>query len=86
VNVARNARFPLVSKLLSNAAQLSRKLGFHSIVNRAKAMGVLSYLEEPEQKDQMKKNMEKSEIRAIIETMCPGTINLYKQIEEDSWS
>lgn len=78
VNVARNARFAWVSRLLSDGAKLSRALGAHRLVNMLKGTGVLKFLEQPAETVPL----DMDELNTAIEQANPGTLASYRAICE----
>lgn len=80
VNVARNARFAWVSRLLSSGAKMSRGIGAHQMVNAVKSTGVLKLLEKPA----VAPNYSMEILNAAIERANPGTDAAYRKICADA--
>ena len=78
VNEARNSNYPKISKLLSDAAVVARKYGFHEIVNVAKSTGFHGKLEEKRGKDES--NNMYHEAEKIIHRFFPDTHNYYNAL------
>lgn len=83
VNQARVSTSRFLTSFLSTVAILARKYNLDGIVNAAKRFGLHTKLERNVSRDVMRQKAQ--ECRSLVASMFPRTIEIYNEIEKDSY-